>query len=120
MGEAQTMSPTDLGHAAAYEAFRTWIHNSSIYEPLSADRSRQREALIGLAVAEGLQINRLTKPKSNVNPVSRFWHYNRLIPDKYSLREACEAAAATASVLFSVVSSFYHLCSPISNHPPVC
>lgn len=48
------MQPHEIGHAAAYEAYRTWIHNSSIYEPLSGDIERQREALTGLAVAEGL------------------------------------------------------------------
>ena len=47
------MQPHEIGHAAAYEAYRTWIHNSSIYEPLSGDIDRQREALTGLAVAEG-------------------------------------------------------------------
>lgn len=47
------MLPTEIGHAAAYEAYRTWIHNSSMYEPLSGDIHKQREGLIGLAVAEG-------------------------------------------------------------------
>jgi len=47
------MQPNEIGHAAAYEAYRTWIHNSSIHEPLSGDIERQREALTGLAVAEG-------------------------------------------------------------------
>jgi hypothetical protein len=47
------MLPAEIGHAAAYEAYRTWIHNSSIYEPLSGDTERQREGLVGLAVAEG-------------------------------------------------------------------
>lgn len=47
------MLPAEIGHAAAYEAYRTWIHNSSIYEPLSGDIERQREGLIGLAIAEG-------------------------------------------------------------------
>jgi len=47
------MLPEELGHAAAYEAYRTWMHNSSIYEPLSGDVERQREGLIGLAIAEG-------------------------------------------------------------------
>lgn len=46
------MLPAEIGHAAAYEAYRKWIHHSSMYEPLSADLDRQREALIGLAVAE--------------------------------------------------------------------
>jgi len=75
-----------MGHAAAYEAYRTWIHNSSIYEPISADPMRQREALIGLAVAE----------------VSRLWQYTGRVPDTYGRREACESAAATASVLFNL------------------
>ena len=44
--------PADIGAAAAYEAYRTWKHNSYLYEPLSADRERQREGLIGMAVAE--------------------------------------------------------------------
>jgi hypothetical protein len=47
------MRPEELGHAAAYEAYRTWMHNSSMYEPLSGDVERQQEALIGLAIAEG-------------------------------------------------------------------
>ena len=51
--EINLMQPNEIGHAAAYEAYRTWIHNSSIHEPLSGDIERQREALTGLAVAEG-------------------------------------------------------------------
>ena len=47
------MSPEEIGHAAAYEAYRTWIHNRSMYEPFVDDIERQREALTGLAVAEG-------------------------------------------------------------------
>jgi hypothetical protein len=50
------MSPSEIGSAAAYEAYRTWLHNSSIYEPLSGDYERQREGLIGLAIAEGAPI----------------------------------------------------------------
>ncbi len=45
--------PTDIGAAAAYEMYRTWKHNSYLYEPLSADRAQQREGLIGMAIAEG-------------------------------------------------------------------
>ena len=44
--------PRDIGAAAAYEAYRTWKYNSFLYEPLSADRERQREGLIGMAIAE--------------------------------------------------------------------
>lgn len=46
--------PTDIGAAAAYEMYRTWKHNSYLYEPLSADRAQQREGLIGMAIAEGM------------------------------------------------------------------
>lgn len=51
--ELSRMMPTEIGYAAAYEAYRTWIHNSSIYEPLSGDVDRQREGMVGLAVGEG-------------------------------------------------------------------
>lgn len=46
--------PADIGAAAAYEVYRTWKHNSSLYAPLSADRMLQREGLIGMAMAEGI------------------------------------------------------------------
>lgn len=52
-GNANQMLPAELGHAAAYEAYRTWMHSSSLYEPLSGDLDRQREGLVGLAIAEG-------------------------------------------------------------------
>jgi hypothetical protein len=52
-GEINHMLPEEVGHAAAYEAYRTWIHHSSIYEPLGGDIERQRDGLIGLAIAEG-------------------------------------------------------------------
>lgn len=52
-GALNQMLPAEIGQAAAYEAYRTWIHNSSIYEPLRDDSERQRDALIGLAIAEG-------------------------------------------------------------------
>ena len=45
--------PADIGAAAAYEVYRIWKHNSSLYAPLSADRMMQREGLIGMAIAEG-------------------------------------------------------------------
>lgn len=51
------MTPTEIGHAAAYEAYRTWMHNRSMYEPLGPDIERQREGLIGLAVAECVSLS---------------------------------------------------------------
>ncbi|KAK0241982.1 hypothetical protein EDD85DRAFT_422283 [Armillaria nabsnona] len=84
LGELNQMLPQEIGHAAAYEAYRTWIHNSSIYEPLSGDFERQREALIGLAVAESSRL---------LGCASRSM-------DHYARSAAAEAAAMTASIIF--------------------
>lgn len=51
-GDLNKLLPEELGHAAAYEAYRKFIHHSSMREPLSAEPERQREALIALAMAE--------------------------------------------------------------------
>jgi len=85
LGKASQMLPEELGHAAAYEAYRTWMHNSSIYEPLSGDMERQREGLIGLAIAEA----------------TRLLAFTGLSRDRYSRQNASAAAAATASVIFA-------------------
>jgi len=61
----ETLSAAEIGHAAAYEAYRTWIHNRSMYEPLSSDTERQREALTGLSVAEGTAHNMIKFYLSN-------------------------------------------------------
>ncbi|KAF7298172.1 hypothetical protein HMN09_01039000 [Mycena chlorophos] len=86
LGDLNELSrfPENLGHAAAYEAYRTWIHNSSMYEPLSGDMERQREGLIGLAVAEA----------------SRLLQFTNRSMDPYARTSASDAAAATASILF--------------------
>ncbi|KAJ7209566.1 hypothetical protein GGX14DRAFT_630780 [Mycena pura] len=83
-GDMGLMLPAELGHAAAYEAYRTWIHNSSIHEPLSGDVERQREGLIGLAVAEA----------------SRLLQFAKRSMDSYASIAASDAAAATASIIF--------------------
>ncbi|KAI0823333.1 hypothetical protein BC628DRAFT_1450583 [Trametes gibbosa] len=75
--------PADIGAAAAYEAYRTWKHNSFLYEPLSADRERQREGLIGMAIAE----------------TQRLWQYSGRGMDTFGLRAACEASASAANDL---------------------
>ncbi|KAF8972927.1 hypothetical protein BDZ97DRAFT_1778400 [Flammula alnicola] len=77
-------TPEELGHAAAYEAYRTWIYNKSIYEPLHGDIERQREALTALAVAEA---TRLLQFSSRPN-------------DNYARLAATEAAAHTANYIF--------------------
>jgi hypothetical protein len=69
-GNTTQMLPAEIGHAAAYEAYRTWIHNSSIYEPLSGDIERQREGLIGLAIAEG-ELTLVFLIGSLTNPILR-------------------------------------------------
>jgi len=78
------MMPADIGHAAAYEAYRTWIHNSSLHEPLSGDPERQREGLIGLAVAEA----------------TRLLQFSNRGMEGYSRGAAADAAAATAAIIF--------------------
>ncbi|KAJ7928605.1 hypothetical protein B0H13DRAFT_2248412 [Mycena leptocephala] len=90
LGELGQMQPAEIGHAAAYEAYRTWIHNSSMYEPLSDDVERQREALTGLAVAEA----------------SRLLQFSNRSMDHYARTAASEAAAATASIIFHHVRLF--------------
>ncbi|KAG7090851.1 hypothetical protein E1B28_009933 [Marasmius oreades] len=84
MGDLAQMLPQEIGHAAAYEAYRTWIHNTNMYEPLSGDRERQREGMIGLAVAEA----------------TRLLQFSPRGMDPYTRQEAAEAAAATASELY--------------------
>lgn len=58
--QLQQLLPADIGAAAAYEAYRTWKHNSFLYEPLSADRELQREGLIGMAIAESTSFSSLS------------------------------------------------------------
>ncbi|KAF8983112.1 hypothetical protein BDQ17DRAFT_1393997 [Cyathus striatus] len=77
VGELGMMNPTEIG-------IQTWIHNSSIYEPISGDIERQREGLIGLAVAEA----------------TRLLHFSNRSMDRYARMTASEAAAHTASFIF--------------------
>ncbi|KAJ7594726.1 hypothetical protein C8J56DRAFT_927495 [Mycena floridula] len=83
-GELGELDPSEIGHAAAYEAYRSWMHNSSMRDPLGGDFERQRDALIGLAVGEAARLLQFTN-----HPV-----------DHYTRRGASEAAAATASHIF--------------------
>ena len=53
-GDIRTMLPSEVGAAAAYEAWRNWKHHYGVYgQPIADDRERQRDALIGLATSEG-------------------------------------------------------------------
>ena len=51
-GDIRTLSPRDIGHAAAYEAYRIWIHNRNLSE-MRSDYGQRREAFIAIAIAEG-------------------------------------------------------------------
>jgi len=82
-GDIRSLSPRDIGHAAAYEAYRIWIHNRTISD-LRSDGGERREAFIALAVAE----------VSHIFPTGQVYHERR------KFREACETAAATASTIF--------------------
>ena len=99
------MLPAEIGHAAAYEAYRKWIHHSSMYEPLSADSDRQREALIGLAVAESRHSYHLVNTCSDVLPqATLLLQYTSCGNDPYTRRSAADSAASTASKIFLWVS----------------
>ncbi|KAF8197978.1 hypothetical protein BJ912DRAFT_53034 [Pholiota molesta] len=82
--EVAYLAPEELGHAAAYEAYRSWIYNKQMYEPLSGDIERQREALTGLAVAEA----------------TRLLQFSSHAMDQYARLAATEAAAHTANYIF--------------------
>ncbi|KAJ2913478.1 hypothetical protein MD484_g6946, partial [Candolleomyces efflorescens] len=95
MNELSLMNPAEIGHAAAYEAYRTWMHNQSMYEPLGPDIERQREGLIGLAVAEA----------------SRLLSFAGRTMDPYARSAASDSAAHTASYIFyqrRQDDEFYH------------
>lgn len=103
------IAPNELGAAAGYEAYRSWIHNSSMYEPLMPDDERQREAMVALAVAEGLssppyQIHH-SSFTDHLGTVTRLWHSSGRRLDRYGLQVASEAAAATASIIMGQVST---------------
>lgn len=86
------MRPPEIGHAAAYEAYRTWVQNSGTYSHLSGSSHNQREALVGLAVAEASRLLSLTD------------HH----PDHYASIAASEAAAATVSFIFQNQGNIHH------------
>ncbi|KAI0786799.1 hypothetical protein C8Q75DRAFT_771339, partial [Abortiporus biennis] len=76
--------PADLGSAAAYEAYRSWKHHTQLWQPFSGNSDREREGLVGLAIAEA----------------SRLWQYSGRQADSYGLRDALESAATTATQLY--------------------
>ncbi|KAF8904397.1 hypothetical protein CPB84DRAFT_665219 [Gymnopilus junonius] len=106
MNEVHLLAPEELGHAAAYEAYRNWIHNTSLYEPLSGDIERQREALTGLAVAEGMLDLFILLYKLASDSILMRFTATRLLQfssrpmDQIARLAATEAAAHTASYIF--------------------
>lgn len=48
------MMPQEIGIAAAYEAYRQIKYSTNVYNYLYTDYERQREAMRGLAIAEGV------------------------------------------------------------------
>ena len=109
--------PNEIGSAAAYEAYRSWKHHAMLYQPLGGDSTREREGLVGLAVAEGtffffrnrlsfglsLRIVGLSSEPDHFT-ASRLWNYSGRPMDTFAIRHAMEAAASTASMLYYRVS----------------
>ncbi|KZO92592.1 hypothetical protein CALVIDRAFT_540859 [Calocera viscosa TUFC12733] len=79
MVNLNTVLPSDLGGAAAFEALRFFEHQH-FYNQSSYDIDREREAVMGLAIAEA----------------TKLWSYTGRPADRYGRLEACEIAAATA------------------------
>jgi hypothetical protein len=98
------MSATQLGAAAAYEAYRTWVHNDNLYDSIDGRDELQREALCGLAVAEGkLSLSITVFRRLILLIATRLWHSVQNRMDRVGLQTACEVAAATASLTFDMV-----------------
>ncbi|TFY53435.1 hypothetical protein EVG20_g10117, partial [Dentipellis fragilis] len=85
VGDITRMLPSEIGHAAAYEAYRAWIHNSPAFRVMDGDFERQKEVLISIAIAESAHL----------------WEATGRGFDQYALQTASETAAATASLIFS-------------------
>ncbi|KAJ7675113.1 hypothetical protein B0H17DRAFT_1081840 [Mycena rosella] len=86
LGELGQMPPTEIGHAAAYEAYRTWTQNSSLHEPLAAmSKDKERVSLVSRS--------------RKVGP-SRLLQFSNRSMDNYARMAASDSAAATASIIF--------------------
>lgn len=91
------MSPAEIGAGAGYEAYRNFMHlNSEFFAP---EDYRQREAIVGLAVAEGsfvlAQLSLILKRTT----ATRLWQSTGRQMDRVGLQAACEAAGGTASII---------------------
>jgi len=53
--DLNSLLPEEIGHAAAYEAYRHFLHyNGTLYGPLGTDPESQREAFVGWTIGEGI------------------------------------------------------------------
>jgi hypothetical protein len=105
-GEVTRMMPEEIGAAAAYEAYREMKYSSSMYNFLYSDFERHREALRGMAIAEGnvtIDLSPSLSPfhfshviDSLVIIVVRLWQDTGRAFDQYGQQVACDAAASTA------------------------
>jgi hypothetical protein len=94
------MGPADIGHAAAYEAYRTWnlSHNRL---SKNADRQRLSEHAVGEGAAGMLHSCLFTEPQRR--PASRLMHFFNASTDAHALSTAHSAAAATTRMLYRIV-----------------
>ena len=104
--DIRQMLPSDIGAAAAYESWRCWrFHYGIMAQPLSGDRERQREALIGLAVAEGLlpcSSSRFSMHSQHfLCLASRLYTFTGRVGDTTGRLQSCETAASTATRIYT-------------------
>jgi hypothetical protein len=101
------MMPEEIGAAAAYEAYREMKYSSSMYNFLYTDFERHREALRGMAIAEG---NVTIDPSpfhfthvidSFIIKVVRLWQDTGRVLDQHGQQVACDAAASTADQILA-------------------
>ncbi|EPQ54277.1 hypothetical protein GLOTRDRAFT_130649 [Gloeophyllum trabeum ATCC 11539] len=83
--DVTTAPPSEIGHAAAYKVFRIWRHHGSICAPLGGDIERQWECLMALAIEEATCL----------------CQYSGCMVDRIGCQVAADAAASTASLIFS-------------------
>jgi hypothetical protein len=102
------MQPEEIGHAAAYQAYRSWLQNGSMYDVLG-DSERQREGLVGIAVAEGQAHLDNVVIIGLSSAVTRLLQHSVRPMDRYSQSLAAEAAAQTVTGLF------YQVCRRFSS-----
>jgi len=83
--------PSEIGAAAAYEAYRMWKHLSRIFgQSLRMQSDHVRDGLVGLAMAEA----------------SRLWQRAGRAADSYGVRDALQSAAMTATKIYQTRTGY--------------